>query len=53
MGGIKGAVKSIGKDARTPEKPVKCHVPNPLFFSITFGGSKAVPWFILSVSKLV
>jgi hypothetical protein len=25
-------LKSIGKDARTPEKPVKCHVPNPLFY---------------------
>jgi len=40
-------LKSIRKDARTPEKPVKCHVPNPLFKSMTLGGSKAIPWFIL------
>jgi hypothetical protein len=32
MGGIqKVPLKSIRKDARTTEKPVKCHVPNSLF----------------------
>ena len=30
-------LKSIRKDARTPEKPVKCHVPNSLFYCVTSG----------------
>jgi hypothetical protein len=33
-------LKSIRKDARTPEKPVKCQMPNSLFYRITTGGSK-------------
>ena len=30
-------LKSIRKDVRTPEKPVKCHVPNSLFYCVTSG----------------
>jgi hypothetical protein len=40
-------LKSIRKDVRTPEKPVKCHMPNSLFYCITFGGSKPSHGFFI------
>jgi hypothetical protein len=40
-------LKSIRKDVRTPEKPVKCRVPNSLFYCVTFGGSKPSHGFFI------
>jgi hypothetical protein len=42
-------LQSIKKDARTPEKPVKCHAQTPFFKGITFGGFKPSDGFFISV----
>jgi len=41
-------LKSIGKDPRTPEKPVKCHVQTP-FFKHNLWGSKPSNGFFIGV----